>query len=224
MADPNEKNSDFDDLFSSSESEQDVFASSELTPDLDVDASSSVSEGNPFGMDASLPLPESELGLDSNADAVAIDDKKGKKGKKEKKAKKAPKVSLGKKEKSKPKREKLEPENIDKPASVAAMVMFFAFLFFIVACNAFAFMTAGAASIIFLILFDLLGVILLVVPLMLKNAIRKGEGSLFTTFLAFAAAFAIISCMIILALQASTYGQAIKAAFDAAISVQTMIC
>lgn len=243
MADPNEIN-DIDDLFSTNDKESDdmgdffssnadPFAkepdstSDSLEPDFDVQASSSVSESNPFNnAEASIPLPE---GFGENAgiklDKDVEEEGKGKKGKKAKKEK-APKVKTEKVKKVKtPKVKEPKGDIKDKGAARCVYLLGLIFLLFIIAGNVMAFMAAGAACITFLVIFDVLGLFLLLVPCFMLKALRKAPLDLFDTFLALAAAFAIVSCMIVLALQAATYGKAIKAAANTLPAVvETLEC
>lgn len=257
MADPKEIN-DIDDLFSKDDNDNggldDVFSSGadpfakndeeapdpfaksdeadNLLPDFDVEASSSVSESNPFNKtDESIPLSDGfgangGVSLDK-APGVSLDkdDIKGKKNKKAKKDK-APKVKLekGKKEKE-PKAKEPKAEVKDKSSARGIYLLGLIFLLFIIAGNAAAFMAAGAACITFLAIFDVLGLFLLLIPFLMLKALRKAPLDLFDTFLALAAAFAIISCMFILAMQASNYGKAIKAASNSLPNaVETLEC
>lgn len=235
MADPNDKNSsefdDLDDLFSS-DSGTDAFGtdpfSSESEPELDVQASSTVSESNPFNQSDSLALSE-VFPSETSVELDKGDGKKDKKAKKEKapKAAKAPRAAKAPKEKKEkaPKVKAPKGEITDKGAARGVWCLLIVFLLFIVAGNAIAFMQAGAACLMFLIIFDVLGLLLLLVPFMMLKGLRKQPLSLFDTFLALAAAFAIVSCMFILAAQASSYGKAIKATLNTVESpVETMQC
>ena len=90
--------------------------------------------------------------------------------------------------------------------------------------NVVAFITAGASCVTFLILFDILGLIALLVPFFLLRRLHSEPLSLFDTFLALAAIFSVVSCMAILAYQAKTYGTSFKATMDRPAVVETMEC
>lgn len=167
--------------------------------------SASETEGdNPFG---ELPAPETEITAE---DALPTENKKGKKGKASKaKKEKAPKAPKAKKEKA-PKSDVMH--GSPKPFVVLGAV----FLLGILAANALAFMTAGAASVMFLACFDALGLLLLAIPALLIKQLRTRSVGLFDMFLALAAAFAIMAAMALLAQQAKNYGASSKVASNVA--------
>ena len=238
MADPND-NFDIDDLFESSEGEQDDLFSSDVSetsaPDLDVTASSSIAESDAIGVSDSFPLTETLEEIDERAEAAG---KKGKKAKKEKAKKekpvkpakaekkaKAPKEPKQKVAKAKKVKEPKEKGPItDQAAANATRCLGILLIVAIALSNVAAFIVAGPSCIMFLILFDILGLIALLVPFFMLNGLRKRPLSLFDAFLAIAAIFSVVACMILLAQQAKTYGTSIKAAFNAPAAVETFDC
>ena len=238
MADPND-NFDIDDLFESSEGEQDDLFSSDVSetsaPDLDVTASSSIAESEAIGVSDSFPLTETLEEIDERAEAAG---KKGKKAKKEKAKKekpvkpakaekkaKAPKEPKQKVAKAKKVKEPKEKGPItDQAAANATRCLGILLIVAIALSNVAAFIVAGPSCIMFLILFDILGLIALLVPFFMLNGLRKRPLSLFDAFLAIAAIFSVVACMILLAQQAKTYGTSIKAAFNAPAAVETFDC
>ena len=235
MADPND-NFDIDDLFESSEGEQDDLFSSDVSetsaPDLDVTASSSIAESDAIGVSDSFPLTETLEEIDERAEAAG---KKGKKAKKEKAKKekpvkpakaekkaKAPKEPKQKVAKAKKVKEPKEKGPItDQAAANATRCLGILLIVAIALSNVAAFIVAGPSCIMFLILFDILGLIALLVPFFMLNGLRKRPLSLFDAFLAIAAIFSVVACMILLAQQAKTYGTSIKAAFTAPAAGET---
>lgn len=244
MSRANEENNELDDLFTKaddSDGNDDFFASLNDSQSadaavfdvfdsdsLDADSTSSsesqsletLSE-DPFGgFGASAPdgdnpfgeLPASDAETTAE-DALPTENKKGKKGKKGKapkaKKEKAPKAPKAKKEKA-PKSDVMY--GSPKPFVVLGAV----FLLGILAANALAFMAAGAASVMFLACFDVLGLLLLAVPALLIKQLRTRAVGLFDMFLALAAAFAIMAAMALLAQQAKNYGASSKVASNVA--------
>ena len=236
MADPND-NFDIDDLFESSEGEQDDLFSSDVSetsaPDLDVTASSSIAESDAIGVSDSFPMTEALEEVDAKAEKG-----KGKKAKKEKAKKdkpaKAPKAEKKAKAPKEPKQKAAKVKKVkepkekgpitDKAAANATRCLGILLIVAIALANVAAFIVAGPSCIMFLILFDILGLIALLVPFFMFNGLRKRPLSLFDAFLAIAAIFSVVACMILLALQAKSYGTSIKAAFNAPAAVETFDC
>ncbi len=227
MVDTNES-IEIDDLSSSVVDAQDelfsVPASESMGPDLDVTASSSItsspfSASAPFNSTNSFPMSEAMEEIEERIEEHERLNKK-KKSRKEKssrssKSKKAPRES----------REQEETALVvDKAAANAVRVLGILLLVFIVLANIAAFIVAGFGCILFLILFDLLGLIALLVPFFLLGGLRKQPLSLFDAFLAFAAVFSVVACMVLLAQQAKTYGSKFKAALNAPAVVETLDC
>lgn len=153
------------------------------------------------------------------AEAATPDaDKKGKKGKAPKaKKEKAPKAKKEKTPKApKAKKEKAPKSDASYGSSKPFVVLGAVFLLGILAANAVAFMTAGAASVMFLACFDALGLILLAIPALLIKQLRTRAVGLFDMFLALAAAFVIMGAMALLAQQAKNYGASSKVASNVA--------
>lgn len=241
MSRANEENNELDDLFTKaddSDGNDDFFASLNDSQSadaavfdvfdsdsLDADSTSSsesqsletLSE-DPFGgFGASAPdgdnpfgeLPASDAETTAE-DASPTENKKGKKGKKGK----APKA---KKEKApKAKKEKAPKSDVMYGSPKPFVVLGAVFLLGILAANALAFMAAGAASVMFLACFDVLGLLLLAVPALLIKQLRTRAVGLFDMFLALAAAFAIMAAMALLAQQAKNYGASSKVASNVA--------
>ena len=228
MADTDDK-SDVDDFFTTDENTEqtgdmsDVFSSADGSP-LDVAPSSEIST-DPFALDSgsieiSDPVSASAPSADVDQGFPQEEDKKsGKKGKKAKKEK-APKA---KKEKA-PKAPKVKGEIVDKGAARAVRLLGLLLIIGIAIANVVAFITAGASCVTFLILFDILGLIALLVPFFLLRRLHSEPLSLFDMFLALAAIFSVVSCMAILAYQAKTYGSSFKATMDRPAVVETMEC
>ena len=236
MADPND-NFDIDDLFESSEGEQDDLFSSDVSetsaPDLDVTASSSIAESEAIGVSDSFPMTEALEEVDAKAEKGKGKKAKKEKAKKEKPAKapkaekkaKAPKEPKQKAPKVKKVKEPKEKGPItDKAAANATRCLGILLIVAIALANVAAFIVAGPSCIMFLILFDILGLIALLVPFFMLNGLRKRPLSLFDAFLAIAAIFSVVAGMILLAQQAKSYGTSIKAAFNAPAAVETFDC
>ena len=231
MADTDDK-SDVDDFFTTDENTEqtgdvsDVFSSADGSP-LDVAPSSEIST-DPFALDSgsieiSDPVSASAGAADDAQGVPQEEDKKsGKKGKKAKKEK-APKAKKEKAPKE-PKAPKVKGEIVDKGAARAVRLLGLLLIIGIAIANVVAFITAGASCVTFLILFDILGLIALLVPFFLLRRLHSEPLSLFDTFLALAAIFSVVSCMAILAYQAKTYVSSFKATMDRPAVVETMEC
>ncbi|MBQ4080427.1 MAG: hypothetical protein II596_07080, partial [Thermoguttaceae bacterium] len=205
MADTDDK-SDVDDFFTTDENTEqtgdmsDVFSSADGSP-LDVAPSSEIST-DPFALDSgsieiSDPVSASAGVADDAQGGPQEEDKKsGKKGKKAKKEK-APKAKKEKAPKE-PKAPKVKGEIVDKGAARAVRLLGLLLIIGIAIANVVAFITAGASCVTFLILFDILGLIALLVPSFLLRRLHSEPLSLFDTFLALAAIFSVVSCMAIL--------------------------
>ncbi len=231
MADTDDK-SEVDDFFTTDENTEqtddmsDVFSNADGSP-LDVAPSSEIST-DPFALDSgsieiSDPVSASAPSADVDQGFPQEEDKKsGKKGKKAKKEK-APKAKKEKAPKE-PKAPKVKGEIVDKGAARAVRLLGLLLIIGIAIANVVAFITAGASCVTFLILFDILGLIALLVPFFLLRRLHSEPLSLFDTFLALAAIFSVVSCMAILAYQAKTYGSSFKATMDRPAVVETMEC
>ncbi len=189
---------------SDAESASSSFSTSIETDDTFGAFGASESEAaNPFG---ELPASNTETPAE---DASPTENKKGKKGKaKKEKAPKAPKV----------KKEKAPKSDVMYGSPKPFVVLGAVFLLGILVANAVAFMTAGAASIMFLACFDVLGLLLLAIPALLIKQLRTRAVGLFDMFLALAAAFAIMAAMALLAQQAKNYGASSKVASNVVVS------
>ncbi len=230
MADTDDK-SEVDDFFTTDENTEqtddlsDVFSSADGSP-LDVAPSSEIST-DPFALDSgsieiSDPVSASAPSADDVQGIPQEDKKSGKKGKKAKKEK-APKAKKEKAPKE-PKAPKVKGEIVDKGAARAVRLLGLLLIIGIAIANVVAFITAGASCVTFLILFDILGLIALLVPFFLLRRLHSEPLSLFDTFLALAAIFSVVSCMAILAYQSKTYGTSFKATMDRPAVVETMEC
>lgn len=242
MSRANEENNEFDDLFTKaddSDGSDDFFASLNDSQDaadspFDVfdsassdaeSASSSESQSletlseDPFGgLGASETEGDAPFGgFDALPEAAPEEaapaaGKKGKKGKapkaKKEKAAKAPKA----------KKEKAPKSDVRYGSPKPFVALGAVFLLIVLAANALAFMTAGAASIMFLAYFDALGLVLLAIPALLAKQLRTRAVGLFDVFLALAAAFVIMAAMALLAQQAKNYGASSKVASNVVVS------
>ena len=189
-------------------------ASSSFSTSIETDdafGASEADDSDPFGGQAVVAPAEA---------ATPDADKKGKKGKAPKaKKEKAPKAKKEKTPKApKAKKEKAPKSNVRYGSSKPFVVLGAVFLLGILAANAVAFMTAGAASVMFLACFDALGLILLAIPALLIKQLRTRAVGLFDMFLALAAAFVIMGAMALLAQQAKNYGASSKVASNVAVS------
>ena len=81
---------------------------------------------------------------------------------------------------------------------------------FLGAVNAVACKVAGSDALVFLLIFDLLGLVLMAAPAALLARLRKSELTIFEVALAFAAIFSVLGVMTVFAYQAKTYGASIK--------------
>ena len=195
----------------------DLPGSSESIPDLDVSQSTTAIDDDPFKVgsnDTPVGFTDSIIGNlqdgEENSGTPSLN-KKGKKAKKEK----APKVKKAKKE---PKEKAPKGPIVDKAAGVGVRILFVLLLVGLILANVAAFIIAGVACVTFLIIFDLLGLFALLVPVLMLSALRKKPLSVFDTFLALAAIFAVVACMAILAGQAVSYGSSIKAAMNSNVA------
>ena len=184
-------------------------------------------------MSDSFPMTEALEEVDAKAEKGKGKKAKKEKAKKEKPAKapkaekkaKAPKEPKQKAPKVKKVKEPKEKGPItDKAAANATRCLGILLIVAIALANVAAFIVAGPSCIMFLILFDILGLIALLVPFFMLNGLRKRPLSLFDAFLAIAAIFSVVACMILLAQQAKSYGTSIKAAFNAPAAVETFDC
>lgn len=234
MSNANEENNELDDLFTKaddSDGSDDFFSSLSGSQDAadadpfagfsadapadsdpfggfgDVPGDSDAGSDNPFG---ELPASEPEATAEEVAPETA--GKKGKKGKAPKaKKEKAPKAP-------KPKKEKAPKSDVRYGSPTPFLLLGALFLLGILAANAVAFMTAGAASVMFLACFDVLGLILLAVPALLIKQLRTRAVGPFDVFLALVAAFLTIAAMTFLAYQSKTYGSSSKVASNVAVA------
>ena len=90
-------------------------------------------------------------------------------------------------------------------SSTPFLVLGALFLLGIIAGNVFAFTTA-APSVLFLVCFNLVGLILLAVPALLMKQLRTRSVGPFDVFLALVAAFLAIAAMTYMTYLAKTYG------------------
>lgn len=193
-----------------------------------------------FGADSST-LPSLD-GADSAAAVAAEPEepaagKKGKKAKKEKapkgakkekaaKAPKAPKAAKTKAPKA-PKAPKAKRPYVSSPAPVILLLV--VLLIALLAVNVLAVMSAGAGCATYLIVLDVLGLVMLLVPFMLLSHLRQRSLGLFDMFMALAAIFTIMSSIAMVTYQAKTYGASSKVSVSApavvlAESLETLDC
>ena len=214
-ADDSDGNDDFFSSLSGSQDAADADSFADFSADAPTDSDpfagfgevpgdSDAGSDNPFG-----ELPASEEIAAPDADAPVAAGKKGKKAK-------APKA---KKEKApKAKKEKAPKSDVMYGSPKPFLFLGALFLVGIIAANVVAFMTAGAASAMFLACFDALGLILLAIPALLIKQLRTRAVGLFDVFLALVAAFLTIAAMTFLAYQSKTYGASSKVASNVAVS------
>lgn len=204
------------DFTSSDDGQEDVFAmDGEL--ELDVAPSSTLDDSSPFGISDSIPYSEALAEIEAGKGGKAAKKGKGKKAKTEKAAKE-PKGA------KKPKEKAEKGEIADKAAANAVYTLGIALLVAILLGNVAAFVIAGFGSLPFLILFDILALIVLLVPYLMLNSLRKGPLSLFDAALAIAAISMIVACMVLLSYKAKTFGTSIKAASNAPTAVERFDC
>ncbi len=206
-------------------------AGSENVSDDPFSSLEGFSEGNdPFG--------DAEAALAQEA-APVVDEVVGKKGKgKKAKKEKAPKEPKVKKEKIK--KEKAPKTKAPKPkkekaakrpyaASPAPFFLLLALLLaLLVGANVIAFMTAGAASATYLIILDVLGLVMLLIPILLLKELRRRPVGIFDVFMAFAAIFSVVSVLLIVTGQAKYFGASAKVSSNQTIttdeSSETFFC
>ena len=158
---------------------------------------------------------DSEASVAQEEEAAVAEVPVGKKGKKAKKEKapKAPKVKKERAAKIKePKAPKPRKEKAGKRPYVSSPAPFF-FLEALLAAllagaNALAFMTAGSGASTYVIILDVLGLVILAVPMLLLSQLRKRPVGIFDVFMAFAAIFSVVSVLMIVTCQAKYFGTA----------------
>ena len=209
-------------------------AGSENVSDDPFSSLEGFSEGNdPFG-DAEAALAQEAAPV---VDEVVGKKGKGKKAKKEK-APKEPKVKKEKikKEKApktkevkapKPRKEKAA----KRPYTASPAPFFFleiVLVALLVVANVVAFMTAGPASATYLIILDVLGLVILAIPMMLLSQLLKRPVGIFDVFMALAAIFSVVSVIMIVTGQAKYFGASSKVTSTQTITIdessETFFC
>lgn len=205
-----------DELSEGQELDSGVSSRGDLTDGLLDESESAASDQDPFDYGGGLGDGLGDLGdLDDStmpeAAAEPVDKKKGKKERKAK-AKASEKAQKPKKERktkvARPKREKRPWTSVD---TFVAMICVF-FVIVIAGGNLWALLLAkGIAVSFFLALFNLFGLVLLMVPYLLwAKKRREGAITFYDALLALTLTLLIFGCMLILSVQAR-YGTDIKA-------------
>ncbi|MBQ9875431.1 MAG: hypothetical protein IJM30_13335 [Thermoguttaceae bacterium] len=230
---PSSSDSELDPLFSDANDFASEFSETNV-PDLDVAASSSVTASNPFAeideVSNSEPFRFSEpVGVVSDASASSeLSLSKSSKRSKPAKPAKAPKPKKEKPAKSSSAKVESEADNAADPNKGARRSIYLlAFLLFVgvVGANVAALASKGGDALMYLIVFDVLGIVLLSIPFMWASQTKKGRvPSLFDALVALAAIFVTICAMILLTYEAKEYNLSTKVSATSVVQEDFLRC